>query len=458
MSFKCQNICRSESVMSGLCGNGKLRQWLIEQVNSGKYPGLVWENSDKTVFRIPWKHAGKQDYNRDEDAALFKAWALFKGKYREGIDKPDPPTWKTRLRCALNKSNDFEELVDRSQLDTSDPYKVYRVIPEGTKRGSKPYENTSTLTSPHNLPVCPPYTPLQSQVCNFLSPAERGWRDFLPEQTHVTDSCPYNQNSYTPHWENGYQISGPFYGCNALDSSPLPFNLPFSDPRLKVSVFSGESLVRDVTVYSAEGCRLAPSDENHSYGGPTGPELVPLPQCEGSELEHGVLIWLAPEGLCARRLCSARVYWEGAHAPYTDKPNKLERDYTSKLLDIQLFMAELQACYIQARPLPRTQVLLFFEESHNIQRKPITVQVEPFFAHQLLLLCQQSSTNYTRAHELPPLLWDQLPPQQHNYPSNSPHHTHCSTLQDWQLSPNSSEQETFKRETDPNEYRARLIS
>lgn len=58
--------------MSGLSGNGKLRQWLIEQVDGGKYPGLVWEDSDKTVFRIPWKHAGKQDYNRDEDAALFK--------------------------------------------------------------------------------------------------------------------------------------------------------------------------------------------------------------------------------------------------------------------------------------------------------------------------------------------------------------------------------------------------
>lgn len=56
----------------GSSGNGKLRQWLIDQVDTGKYPGLVWENEEKSVFRIPWKHAGKQDYNRDEDAALFK--------------------------------------------------------------------------------------------------------------------------------------------------------------------------------------------------------------------------------------------------------------------------------------------------------------------------------------------------------------------------------------------------
>lgn len=61
-----------DSSMSVSCGNGKLRQWLIDQIDSGEYGGLVWENDEKSIFRIPWKHAGKQDYNRDEDAALFK--------------------------------------------------------------------------------------------------------------------------------------------------------------------------------------------------------------------------------------------------------------------------------------------------------------------------------------------------------------------------------------------------
>lgn len=61
-----------DSGLSVSCGNGKLRQWLIEQIDSRRYPGLVWENDEKSIFRIPWKHAGKQDYNREEDAALFK--------------------------------------------------------------------------------------------------------------------------------------------------------------------------------------------------------------------------------------------------------------------------------------------------------------------------------------------------------------------------------------------------
>ena len=78
-----------------------------------------------------------------------QAWALFKGKFREGIVKPDPPTWKTRLRCALNKSNDFEELVDRSQLDISDPYKVYRIVPEGAKKGGLPGLGPPALAPPY---------------------------------------------------------------------------------------------------------------------------------------------------------------------------------------------------------------------------------------------------------------------------------------------------------------------
>lgn len=75
--------------MAGLSGNGKLRQWLIEQVDGGKYPGLVWEDREKSTFRIPWKHAGKQDYNRDEDAALFKV----------------PNAERHALRCTPRKAN-----------------------------------------------------------------------------------------------------------------------------------------------------------------------------------------------------------------------------------------------------------------------------------------------------------------------------------------------------------------
>ncbi|KAG7488430.1 hypothetical protein MATL_G00033880 [Megalops atlanticus] len=160
----------------------------------------------------PWKHAGKQDYNREEDAALFKAWALFKGKYQEGIDKPDPPTWKTHLRCALNKSNDFEELVERSQLDISDPYKVYRIIPEGAKKGGKQIsmEEPTTHMNTLSYSMHSPYPQLQTQVPNYMVPHERNWRDYVPEQPPHPDlqygQCPYPPRNLTwqgPPVENG---------------------------------------------------------------------------------------------------------------------------------------------------------------------------------------------------------------------------------------------------------------
>lgn len=49
-----------------------MKEWLIAQIESGIYEGLCWEDEDKTMFRIPWKHAAKKDYKQTADAALFK--------------------------------------------------------------------------------------------------------------------------------------------------------------------------------------------------------------------------------------------------------------------------------------------------------------------------------------------------------------------------------------------------
>lgn len=40
----------------------------------------------------------------------------------------------------MNKSPDFEEVTDRSQLDISEPYKVYRIVPEEEQKCECPIE------------------------------------------------------------------------------------------------------------------------------------------------------------------------------------------------------------------------------------------------------------------------------------------------------------------------------
>lgn len=106
----------------------------------------------------------KDNWNYDSDEkpkktnlSFSQAWAVFKGKYKEG-DKAEPATWKTRLRCALNKSPDFEEVTERSQLDISEPYKVYRIVPEEEQKSefvwarvlmSAPVWDLTVLTGVH---------------------------------------------------------------------------------------------------------------------------------------------------------------------------------------------------------------------------------------------------------------------------------------------------------------------
>ncbi|TNN76898.1 Interferon regulatory factor 4 [Liparis tanakae] len=440
---------------SGSSGNGKLRQWLIEQVDCGTYPGLVWENDEKSIFRIPWKHAGKQDYNRDEDAALFKAWALFKGKFREGVDKPDPPTWKTRLRCALNKSNDFEELVERSQLDISDPYKVYRIIPESAKK--RPRNEDSPL-SPMSYQVHAPYPALQTQIPQYVPTPEGGWRDFCQEQASLPElpfthgpprSLPWQGQSM----ENGYQLRASIYSYGPADSQPSAFSLDpsirsaeaLSDFRLHVSVYFRDSLVREVTTSSPEGCHITPcSPEEKHYLPPGGPEVVPLPveslsaqrrteECPPSPpatMERGVLLWMGPDGLYARRLCQGRVYWEGGLSQYGDKPNTLEREVTCKLLHTQDYLTEIQSYGLHGRPLPRFQVLLHFgDECLDLQRprRTPTVQVEPLFARQLLYYAQQMGGHYFRSYEQPGVT-DHINTAE-DYQRTVTHH-HSSSLQE----------------------------
>uniref|UniRef100_A0A8C7IB65 Interferon regulatory factor 4a n=1 Tax=Oncorhynchus kisutch TaxID=8019 RepID=A0A8C7IB65_ONCKI len=445
MRFSKEMNFEGDSGLSVICGNGKLRQWLIDQIDSSIYPGLVWENEEKSIFRIPWKHAGKQDYNRDEDAALFKAWALFKGKHREGVDKPDPPTWKTRLRCALNKSNDFDELVERSQLDISDPFKVYRIIPEGAKRGIKMPETTSHMSSVNSYPMHSLYPSLQSQVSGgFMIPQERKeWRDY----SHTLDQPqlhqpPHNELQYSqchypqplsrpwhtgPHTDNGYQFTGSFCSYSSSESHPTAFKMDhnmstLSDFRLHVSLFYRESLVKKVTTSSPEGCRITSSSSSSSspsslchedrlYSGAETvqfPSPYPQSQRRGAEklpnvLERGVLLWMTLDGLYAKRLCQSRVYWEGPLAPYTDKPNKLEKEQTCKLFDTQQFLTELQGYAHHGRPMPRHQVVLCFGDEYpdpQRQAKMITAQVEPMFARGMIYFSQQSSSHCLRDYEL----------------------------------------------------------
>ncbi|NXF40026.1 IRF4 factor, partial [Nyctibius bracteatus] len=327
----------------------------------------------------------------------WQAWAVYKGKYHEGTDKADPSTWKTRLRCALNKSTDFQEVPERSQLDISEPYKVYQIVSEGTRDSGTGWGQDSTQW-----------------------PLGTAARVPLPPRL-----CP----------GPGYHVRGVFYGWN-----PTPGRLPLGPPSylpvedinhsdcwLHVRLYYCNVLVKEVTTRTAEGCRIAsramPADSESLYG-PSGMEQIefPPPQALGGtgrgvgmtdvlerllpHLERGVLLWVAPEGVFMKRQCQGRVYWNGPLAPHRDWPNKLERERTYKLLDTQQFLQQLREYLSRGQPPPQYQIHLCFGEeyptsaAHRFHRL-VMAHVEPVFARELFHHAQRMGPTLLRESPQP---------------------------------------------------------
>ncbi|XP_064557101.1 interferon regulatory factor 9-like, partial [Zonotrichia leucophrys gambelii] len=138
-------------------GPRRLRPWLLAQLQSGRFPGLQWDDAAQTALRIPWAHGGRSGAREGSGAALCKAWAEYKGRLRPG-DPPDPAGWKTRLRCALARSPEFRQLPGRGRSDGPCPYRVYRVLPAREPKPPKGRQSQKEagLSPTEPLPPTPP--------------------------------------------------------------------------------------------------------------------------------------------------------------------------------------------------------------------------------------------------------------------------------------------------------------
>ena len=103
-----------------------LPEWLHEQVDSGLHKDVFWIDEKEQIFQIPWKHASMNCWE-NKDASLFKAWAIYTNRYREGVDEPKHKQWKSNFRCAINSHNRVFFLKDQDQ-DKVASRRVIRIV------------------------------------------------------------------------------------------------------------------------------------------------------------------------------------------------------------------------------------------------------------------------------------------------------------------------------------------
>ena len=205
---------------------GKMKNWIVEQVDSRQFPGLEWVDKEKTKFKVPWRHAKKKGYNRERDAALFKEWALYTGKYAK---HSDPTIWKINFRCALNSLKDINECKE----EHTETFKVYQILPYPHHRKRLPKKDVLRSVSKHESLASinfgrPPTMPPNPYLPHNIDYSSKFQQPVIPElesqlrDIDIKSQPPSNFNADSAYSDLLMDRPSPY-------STPYPINSHCSD-------------------------------------------------------------------------------------------------------------------------------------------------------------------------------------------------------------------------------------
>ncbi|XP_053308502.1 interferon regulatory factor 3-like [Spea bombifrons] len=419
--------------------------WLVEQIDSQKYPGLVWLNKERTQFRIPWKHGLRHDRS-DEDVRIFEAWAIASRSYDPSKDERNPAIWKRNVRSALNRKAGIRVICDNSTNATS-PHKIYEmssghsVEDDGTAEevylNSSPTSDQTCLSSPQSIISLTRNLSddlMQMQLSHheedlYRSPEEMAtWpghpsNPFSVEGDRHSDiSLPnvfgpvsvydeLSRHAVTEAQAGSHVTDVPSHQQESVHQHSLAALFPNNtfETQFDVKIYYRGTLIKSKLVKNPRGfCITSRQQENPE--GYLEDVSLPIPVINDQvvakkitelleNLEHGTLIE-AREGLiCGTRRGKCRSYWSVTETPATRQPNAIDKTDYSVLYSMQQFVTELIE-FIEGKRKESPEYSIWvclgelWPDNRPWKKKLIMVQITPVvmqMLHEMSYHCGASS-------------------------------------------------------------------